>query len=166
MLLGQLFSQRVGYAVHALCYMARTSPRQDMTTVPELSEWMHKAWPGSSETYLANVIRRLVRGGLLISQRGISGGYCFARAPKDITLCDVVALLEGVSYARCALTPSGKCNLQETCQNYNLLCSVQQRYAELLSSVTIDDLAQELAVPVGARLPVESPVAAATASAP
>ena len=102
MLLGQLFSQRVGYAVHALCYMARTTPRQAMTTVPELSHWMREAWPGASETYLANVIRRLVRGGLLISQRGISGGYCFARSPQEITLRDVVALLEGVSYARCA----------------------------------------------------------------
>lgn len=148
MLLGQLFSQRVGYAVHALCYMARTSPRQDMTTVPELSLWMREAWPGSSETYLANVIRRLVRGGLLISQRGISGGYCFARSPQEITLRDVVALLEGVSYARCALTPSGKCSMQDGCDNYSVLCELQQRYSNLLSEVSISDLARDMAVPI------------------
>lgn len=151
MLLGQLFSQRVGYAIHALCYMARTSPRQAMITVPELSEWMRTAWPGSSETYLANVIRRLVRGGILISQRGISGGYCFARAPEEITLRDVVALLEGVSFARCALTPSGKCSVQEKCTNFGLLCDLQHRYAGLLSSVTIANLARDMAVTVPAQ---------------
>jgi len=151
MLLGQLFSQRVGYAIHALCYMARMSPREGMTTVPELSQWMRTAWPGSSETYLANVIRRLVRGGLLISQRGISGGYCFAREPEEITLHDVVSLLEGASYVRCALTPSGKCSYQERCTNYGLLCDLQHRYADLLANVRISDLARDMAAPLPAR---------------
>ena len=145
MLLGQLFSQRVGYAVHALCYMTRTSPRQGLTTVPELSEWMRQIWPECSETYLANVVRRLVRGGLLISQRGISGGYALARDPSEITLCDVVALLEGVSYARCALTPSGKCTVQDECTNYQTLCQLQQKYTDLLAGVTITQLADEMA---------------------
>ena len=148
MLLGQLFSQRVGYAVHALCYMARSSPRETLTTVPELSGWMRGVWPGSSETYLANVIRRLVRGGLLVSQRGISGGYSFARSPEEITLHDVVALLEGVSYARCALTPTGKCPVQDDCTNYSALCSLQRKYTDLLAGVTIADLARDMAAPM------------------
>jgi Rrf2 family protein len=156
MLLGQLFSQRVGYAVHAMCYMARTTPRPGLTTVPELAEWMRQIWPESSETYLANVIRRLVRGGLLISQRGISGGYRFAREPEDITLHDVVAVLEGVSYARCALTPSGTCREQDKCPNYQALCDLQQQYTELLAGITISRLASEMA----ASIPAPPPVAA------
>jgi len=127
--------------------MARTSPRDSLTTVPELSEWMRGTWPGSSETYLANVIRRLVRGGLLVSQRGISGGYSFARAPEDITLHDVVALLEGVSFARCALTPTGKCPVQGDCANYGTLCRLQQQYTDLLASATVADLARDIAAP-------------------
>jgi Rrf2 family protein len=128
--------------------MARSAPRESLTTVPELSEWMRGIWPGSSETYLANVIRRLVRGGLLVSQRGISGGYSFARLPEEITLYDVVALLEGVSYARCALTPTGKCPVQDGCVNYEVLCDLQKRYTDLLGSVTVADIARDMAAPM------------------
>lgn len=149
MLLGQLFSQRIGYAVHALCYMAQTGGRNSLTTVPELAQWMRQTWPDCSETYLANVVRRLVRGGLLISQRGISGGYALARSPQEITLCDVVTVLEGVSFARCALTPSGRCDHQDECAANQRMKDLQRRYAELLAEVTIDQLAGEMAVEYG-----------------
>jgi Rrf2 family protein len=109
---------------------------------------MRSVWPGSSETYLANVIRRLVRGGLLVSQRGISGGYTFARSPEEITLHDIVALLEGVSYARCALTPTGKCPVQDDCVNYAALCDLQQKYTDLLAGVTIAALARDMKAPM------------------
>jgi Rrf2 family protein len=141
MLLGQLFSQRVGYAIHALCYMARTSPRQAMTTVPELSHWMRTAWPGSSETYLANVIRRLVRGGILMSQRGISGGYCFARGPEEITLRDVVALLEAGDVLVDCSADASVCERADTCITRFLWKEAALAMFEKLNSYTLGDLA-------------------------
>ena len=119
--------------MHALCYMATKAPRNDLTTARELSEWMQAVWPAASATYLANVIQRLVRGGVLISQQGKAGGYSFARDPDEITLCDVVALLEGFIYARCILTPAGKCTVQHRCKNYRKLCQLHQRYTDMLA---------------------------------
>jgi len=37
----------------------------------------------------------LRRAGLLRSQRGVKGGYAFARPPADITVLEVVELLDG-----------------------------------------------------------------------
>ena len=63
MALGQLFSQRFGYAIHALAYMAK-KPMDTLTTLPELANWMRSVWPSASEAYLSNVIQRLARGGI------------------------------------------------------------------------------------------------------
>ena len=155
MAIGQLFSQRVGYAVHALCYMAKKGPHNGIITAPELYDWMQASWPGISETYLGTVIRRLVRGGILFSQRGVCGGYGFARSPEAITLRDVVDLLEGFSYARCALTPTGQCAVQNRCQNYRTLCTLQKQYTNLLAGVTIEQLAQDMAAEVPLSIPLK-----------
>jgi DNA-binding IscR family transcriptional regulator len=37
----------------------------------------------------------LRRAGILQSQRGVKGGYSFARAPGEVTVLDVVEVLEG-----------------------------------------------------------------------
>jgi Rrf2 family protein len=45
--------------------------------------------------FLEGLFATLRRAGLLHSQRGVKGGYLFARPPAEITVLEVVELLEG-----------------------------------------------------------------------
>jgi Rrf2 family cysteine metabolism transcriptional repressor len=45
--------------------------------------------------FLEQLFAVLRRAGLLKSQRGVKGGYTFAREPADITVLEVVELLDG-----------------------------------------------------------------------
>jgi Rrf2 family protein len=45
--------------------------------------------------FLEQLFAVLRRAGLLRSQRGVKGGYAFAREPSDITVLEVVELLDG-----------------------------------------------------------------------
>lgn len=45
--------------------------------------------------FLEGLFATLRRAGLLQSQRGVKGGYSFARPPADLTVLEVVELLEG-----------------------------------------------------------------------
>ena len=45
--------------------------------------------------FLEGLFATLRRSGLLQSQRGVKGGYSFARPPAEITVLEVVELLEG-----------------------------------------------------------------------
>jgi Rrf2 family protein len=45
--------------------------------------------------FLEQLFATLRRAGLLRSQRGVKGGYTFAREPSDITVLEVVELLDG-----------------------------------------------------------------------
>jgi Rrf2 family cysteine metabolism transcriptional repressor len=45
--------------------------------------------------YLVQILSELRNGGLIISRRGKQGGYALARPPAEITLYDIVKLIEG-----------------------------------------------------------------------
>jgi Rrf2 family transcriptional regulator, cysteine metabolism repressor len=45
--------------------------------------------------FLEQLFATLRRAGLLRSQRGVKGGYAFAREPSEITVLEVVELLDG-----------------------------------------------------------------------
>ena len=45
--------------------------------------------------FLEGLFATLRRAGVLQSQRGVKGGYTFARPPEEITVLEIVELLEG-----------------------------------------------------------------------
>jgi Rrf2 family cysteine metabolism transcriptional repressor len=45
--------------------------------------------------FLEGLFATLRRAGILVSQRGVKGGYSFARAPESLTVLEVVEALEG-----------------------------------------------------------------------
>jgi Rrf2 family cysteine metabolism transcriptional repressor len=45
--------------------------------------------------FLEQLFATLRRAGVLRSQRGVKGGYAFAREPSEITVLEVVELLDG-----------------------------------------------------------------------
>ncbi|MGZ4201262.1 MAG: RrF2 family transcriptional regulator [Thermoleophilaceae bacterium] len=45
--------------------------------------------------FLESLFASLRRAGILQSQRGVRGGYTFARPPSEVTVLEVVELLEG-----------------------------------------------------------------------
>ena len=77
------------YAVRALAELARmggTAP----VPIAELAR--RREVPVQFLEQLFAVLRR---AGVLKSQRGVKGGYSFAREPSDITVLEVVELLDG-----------------------------------------------------------------------
>lgn len=77
------------YAVRALAELAR---RGDATPVPIGEIARAREIPVQ---FLEGLFATLRRAGILQSQRGVKGGYSFAREPAEITVLEVVELLEG-----------------------------------------------------------------------
>jgi Rrf2 family protein len=95
-----LISSKSEYGLRALVDIARNSGNNGSKPVTrtDISGRQHIPLP-----YLTQVLRMLVGGGLLVSNRGPSGGYKLARTPEKITILDVVTVLQGpVSPAGCA----------------------------------------------------------------
>jgi len=77
------------YAVRALAELAR---RGQTTPVPIGEIARAREIPVQ---FLEGLFATLRRAGILQSQRGVKGGYSFARPPSEITVLEVVELLEG-----------------------------------------------------------------------
>lgn len=77
------------YAVRALVELAR---RDDDQPVPIGEIARAREIPVQ---FLEGLFATLRRAGLLSSQRGVKGGYRFARPPEEITVLEVTELLDG-----------------------------------------------------------------------
>jgi Rrf2 family protein len=77
------------YAVQALAELGRTGGK-DPVPIGELAR--RREIPVQFLEQLFAVLRR---AGVLRSQRGVKGGYTFAREPAQITVLEVVELLDG-----------------------------------------------------------------------
>jgi len=77
------------YAVRALAELHR---RGDSAPVP-IAELARRG--EIPVQFLEQLFATLRRAGLLRSQRGVKGGYCLARPASEITVLEVVELLDG-----------------------------------------------------------------------
>ncbi len=142
---GHLFSQRFSYGVHALAYIA-SKPPGELTTLPELGDWLRSIWPQASETYLSSVVQRLARGRLLRSHRGIAGGYSLGRSANKISVRDVVDLLEGIRVTGCSLSLEDQCLVAGRCGIQQRLSGLEEKFLKSLASVSIRDLSEGVVV--------------------
>lgn len=94
---------------------------------------------------VSKLLKQLLQSGLLVSHRGIQGGYCLAREPREISLAEIIAALEGpVALTECSTDASGLCDLEACCaikQNQQL---ISQAVRGVLSKLMLSDLIQPL----------------------
>jgi Rrf2 family cysteine metabolism transcriptional repressor len=76
------------YALHALAELGRSG--DGPVPIGELARRR-----GIPVQFLEQLFATLRRAGILKSQRGVKGGYTFARPAADITVLEVVELLDG-----------------------------------------------------------------------
>ena len=77
------------YAVRALAELARRGSDQPVP-IGEIARARD-----IPVQFLEGLFATLRRAGVLQSQRGVKGGYTFARPPAEVTVLEVVELLEG-----------------------------------------------------------------------
>jgi Rrf2 family protein len=106
-------SDRSNAAIHALALAAAGNGR---VTAALCAQEL-----GVSPSYLAKVLQLLVRGGLLSSTRGASGGFDLARDASGISCLEVIELIEGPlprreCLFRATVCPKGGCALKAMCE--------------------------------------------------
>ena len=121
------------YAVRALAELAR---RGGGTPVPIGEIARARDIPPQ---FLEGLFATLRRAGILQSQRGVKGGYQFARPPGEVTVLQVVELLEG------EVAP-------EAAANGPVWSEAAEALKSVLSATSIADLAEREAQDAGAQM--------------
>jgi len=100
-------SARADYALRAVTYLAS---RYGHGALPIHDIAKHKDIPLK---FLEQILLQLRHAGYVESKRGSKGGYCLAKDPADITLAEIVRLME-ISLAPVSCIPQTR-PLEEPC---------------------------------------------------
>lgn len=94
--------------------------------------------------YLETIVATLVRGGLLRSQRGMSGGYRLSRDAKDISIYQIFNLTEGsLSPVACINCGQNFCTREGICQTKEMWTSVDNLLNNYFKSISVQDLLEK-----------------------
>jgi Rrf2 family transcriptional regulator, cysteine metabolism repressor len=134
------FGVGVDYSLKALLVLAERYPSVQPLQVEAIATAQ-----GIPENYLRRLLISLKRGGLVLSQKGPSGGYILARPPSRITMADVVELIEG-DYVPVECLEEGAnspCRRDQTCAMRDVWRQVRDQVNSILRSTTLEMLASK-----------------------
>lgn len=95
-----------------------------------------------SEKYLSHIVMPLKGVGLIQGNRGAHGGYVLARPPSEITIKDIVEILEGdLNLVQCSINP-GVCKRSMTCPSRELWVILKEKIVTALDETSLEDLIQ------------------------
>jgi len=84
-----MLSQTAEYALRAVVFLADHAPAP--RTIQQIAQVTRV--PGA---YLSKVMRSLSRAGLVHSQRGLHGGFSLARDPAQVTILEVISVVDPI----------------------------------------------------------------------
>lgn len=98
---------------------------------------------------VSKILKKMVRTGLLLSQRGPKGGYRLARRPEAISVADIICAIEGMplGLTECS-SMSGLCSREARCAVRTNWQRISDEIRRSLERVTLAELAQEAPLPV------------------
>jgi len=102
-----------------------------------------------AETYeiplelLAKVLQRLVRARLLVSVQGTRGGYRLGRPAPSIPVADVIQAVDGPVTVTACSDNDHRCHQFSKCSIRDPLWKIRGQILDLLTTVSVADLAAE-----------------------
>lgn len=131
-----MLSKRAKYGLRALFALAREHGHGPML-ISALS-----AHEGIPQKFLELILLDLKRQGILQSKKGKGGGYALARSPREVSLGQVIRILDGplaplpcvsqTAYVRCE-----ECVDETTCAIRTVMKEVRDSTARILDGTTL-----------------------------
>jgi len=109
---------------------------------------------------VGKLLKELTNQGLLVSQRGIHGGYALARRPEQISVAEVIAALEGpIAITECNSTKDpGLCEHEGCCPVRANWQVVNGAIRLALEKISLAEMAQPLPARYGLSTPGSFPM--------
>jgi len=126
-------TRRGEYGLTAMLYLSRPQTH-DLSQIHEIARHC-----GLPEPFLGQILRLLVRAGLVQSKKGVGGGFVLARRPEEISFLEVLEALEGpVAVNRCQ-SPVDTCQQQGRCSMEFVWARAQDALVKVLRETMLSD---------------------------
>lgn len=124
------------YGLKAMIYLAQQPPAA-VLTLNQIAEASHLP-----VGFLAKILQKLSRHGLLQSFRGRQRGYCLARDASEIKLRELLEAIEGPDLFERCMFWGRRCGDSNPCLLHAGWREIKPRVTEYLEGMTLASLAQ------------------------
>lgn len=134
-----LFSKTTEYAIRAVFYVASRSTNGDRPGIREIAENIN-----SPEHFLAKILQRLTKTGIVSSIKGPNGGFFIEPEGLKRPIGDIITSLEGDEmFTGCGLGLS-YCSESNPCPLHNEFKKVRSQLTHMLFNTSIGEFNVEL----------------------
>ena len=123
------------YALRIVSTLAETEKILDAGTLAEKTS--------VTQRFALKILHKLVHGNLVASYKGVNGGYKLRRSAEEITLKDVIELIDGpIAIVRC-LDSGEACSMNQdktACIYHHIFDKISLELAAKLQNITIADV--------------------------
>ena len=122
------------YAVRAMLYLAE---KHEYISSQEISKAC-----AIDRDFAQKILRKLRNAGLVSVQMGATGGYTLAREAKDISMGEVLTVMEETMCLNRCTEDEGQCGKDMTarCSARNFYAAVQEQLDKILNETSLQDI--------------------------
>lgn len=126
-------TQEADYALRIVAQLASSGSVVDANTIADSA--------GITSGFALKILRKLSLGDVVSSQKGASGGYRLAKSADEITLLDIIQLIDGeIAISKC-LSGEHICTKQgenkSACKIHRIFDAINHDLVEKLGKITI-----------------------------
>lgn len=126
-------TRETDYAIRCVLHLSYSPDK--VTMVDEIAK--ERKIPKS---FLAKILQKLARAKIVKSFRGIKGGFRLAKKPREITLLDVIEVIEGpVAMNKCAINKK-ICSLSNSCSVHPVWVEIRKDVEKRLRQQNFEKL--------------------------
>lgn len=132
-----MLSNTCKYAVRALIYLGVHNQHGEKIGIKKISGDLDIPTP-----FLGKILQNLVKQKILSSTKGPNGGFSLGRPAGEITLYEIVRVIDGEDYFRNCLISHDTCSEQpngqgKPCAVHDRFCEVRAELIDFYSQTTI-----------------------------
>lgn len=132
-------------ADYGIVLMTRLASERDrLASAPDLAAETSVPLP-----MVSKILKLLVRAELLVSHRGVKGGYALARPARGISVASMIEALDGpIAFTECIEEAPGSCSQESVCGVRENWQTINGAVRHALESISLADLTGPLAHPL------------------
>ena len=128
-------SARARYAVSILLELSHNG-KEGPVTASALSKQT-----GISSPFIEQILRPLRQAGITSSVRGVMGGHILAQAPQEISIGDIIRIMEGgVQLSACKAVGPDACGRFNKCPTRDAWNNLSKTFEREMDRVSLGDL--------------------------
>ena len=117
-------------------------PDGEKTSIRELTKQIEIPYH-----FLAKILQNLTYKGLLVSQKGPTGGFALAKSPREISLFDIVEAVDGVGFTTSCVMGFPECSGKNPCAIHEMWGEMRKNLQATLADKNIAQMAKGMKKP-------------------